>query len=443
MTSAIAPTPRSPSPAATGPAPTAVLRRRLRIGFLALLVLPTVQMVVPFIKDPKLEGVETPPPPLAWTARAWWDGTLVAGIDLRLRRAIGFRPVSVRLVNQAKLAWDDRGFTLDNDEVFIGKDNWLFGRPYLAPYADPSRRMTDDEIGDFVEELRLLQERLAQRGTTFVLVISPSKCELYPEYLPDDVVASRRRNACRRDYDVFVERLAAAGVRFVDGPAICRRLKAERVDGLFSRTGVHWSYHGCLLVWRELLATVNAASGLDLPIPEVVGVTYDRARAADHDLGKMVNAFMPPGGRPVVPYPVVAVDPLPVHRRPNVLFVGSSFCWTLMDSLYASGAGREVDIFYYNRTHYRGPDGGDPTPPGTTFPRREIGSLEEGPPDWRRALLEKDVVVLEMLEFMMPQRGWGFCGPALEALEHHADVPGRRAPLDRVAGAAGGDSRLR
>jgi len=42
-------------------------------------------------------------------------------------------------------------------------------------------------------------------------------------------------------------------------------------------------------------------------------------------------------------------------------------------------------------------------------------------------------VVLEMLEFMLPQKGWGFCGPALSALDHLADVPARRPPLARIA----------
>lgn len=419
------------------------LRRRLRTGFLVLLLLPAVQMVLPVVKDPKLEGVESPPPPLSWSVAEWCDGTLAAGLDMRVRRAIGFRPVSVRLVNQARLAWHDPRCTLDNGEVFIGKQDWLFGRPYLDPYTQPARRLTDEELGAFVRDLKVLQERLAERGTAFVLVISPSKCELYPEYLPDDVVAARRRNECRRDYDAFVELLAEEGVRVVDGPAIFRRLKSTHGEHLFSRTGVHWSYHGCLFVWRELLAVVNAASGLDIPIPEIVGVTHDRARHADHDLGKMVNAFVPPGGRPLMTYPVVKVDPLPVERRPGFLFVGSSFCWTLMDSLYVSGSGRDVDLFYYNRTHYRGPDGAEPRRPGDRFARHHVRSLETDTPDWRQALLEKDVVVLEMLEFMLPQKGWGFCGPALQALDQWADVPARRAPLSRIAGGTDGGPVVR
>jgi hypothetical protein len=431
--------------AATAAADPAARRRRrwLRGGFVALLILPAVQMVLPVVKDPKLEGVESPLAPLSWSVAAWSDGSLAAALDVRVRRAIGFRPVSVRLVNQARLAWHDPRCTLDNGEVFIGKQNWLFGRPYLDPYTNPARRLTDEDLRGFVRELRSLQDRLADRGTTFVLAISPSKCELYPEYLPDDVVEVRRRNDCRRDYDAFVELLAEEGVRVVDGPAIFRRLKSTHGEHLFSRTGVHWSYHGCLLFWRELLAVVNAASGLGIPIPEIVAVERDRARHADHDLGKMVNAFVPPGGRPVMGYPVVRVDPLPPEQRPGFLFVGSSFCWTLMDALYVSGSGRDVDLFYYNRTHYRGPDGAAPLEPGARFPRHRVCSLEAEAPDWRRALLEKDVVVLEMLEFMLPQKGWGFCGPALGALEQLADVPARRPPLARIAGGRDDASSVR
>jgi hypothetical protein len=114
-----------------------------------------------------------------------------------------------------------------------------------------------------------------------------------------------------------------------------------------------------------------------------------------------------------------------------------------MDALYVSGSGRDVDLFYYNRTHYRGPDGAAPLEPGARFPRHRICSLEAEAPDWRRALLEKDVVVLEMLEFMLPQKGWGFCGPALGALEQLADVPARRPPLARIAGGRDDASSVR
>lgn len=51
--------------------------------------------------------------------------------------------------------------------------------------------------------------------------------------------------------------------------------------------------------------------------------------------------------------------------------------------------------------------------------------------------------MLEMLEFMLPQKGWGFCGPALGALEQLADVPARRPPLARIAGGRDDASSVR
>lgn len=425
--------PDASEPDASVTAHVARRRRRLCWGFIVLLLLPAVQMVVPFVKDPVLAGVESPLPPMEWTVSAWCDGSLATAIESRVRRAIGFRPASVRLVNQARLLWNDRGCLLDNGKVLIGKENWLFSRGYVDTYASPTRQISDEELRGFVRELKALQERLVSRGTTFVLVISPSKCEIFPEYLPDDVVERRRRNDCPRDYDAFVQLLAAEGVCFVDGPAIFRSLKPDHEDHLFSRTGVHWSYYGCLLVWQELLAAVNAASGLSIPIPQIVGVTRDRARHADHDLGNMVNAFVPPGGRPMVAYPIVKVDPLPAEQRPGFLFIGTSFCWTLMDSLYVSGSGRDVDIFFYNRTHYRGPDGDELRQPGQRFSSQRVCSLEDEVPNWRQALLEKDVVVMEMLETMIAQKGWGFCGAAMRALDTWADVPTQPVSRSRTA----------
>jgi hypothetical protein len=413
----------------------ATWRRRLRALVPVSLLLPVAQMICPFLNDPPLSGVEPDTRPIVWSVGGWLDGSLATTLDQRVRRGIGFRPASVRVVNQLRLALDLPDCLGTEHKVVMGKENWLYERIYLPFYQDPRPMMTDDDRRQLVAELKALQEKLAARGTTFVLVISPSKCEVYPEYLPDEVVAARVPYEGRTDYQSCVEELTAAGVNFIDGPAIFRRCKGE-VDQLFSRTGVHWSYHGAFLVWRELLAKVNEVSDLRLPIPELVGTEYARARHADHDLGRLINAYVVPGGRPRLPYPVVKADPLPFHDRPNFLFVGSSFCWTLMDSLYVSQSAREVDIFYYNRTHYRTPDGDRPRYPGQVFERVPVCSLEEESPDWRRALMQKDVVVMEMIEFGFVKKGWGFCGPALQALETWAHEPPRRRPPTRLARAA-------
>ena len=103
-----------------------------------------------------------------------------------------------------------------------------------------------------------------------------------------------------------------SSVNFVDSPRLLRDLKPT-VEPLHSRTGTHWNYYACFLVWREALKKINACSSLRIPVPELAGVEYDKPRGTDNDLGSLLNVFVLPSGTPRIPYPIVETTP---KRRP-------------------------------------------------------------------------------------------------------------------------------
>ena len=107
-----------------------------------------------------------------------------------------------------------------------------------------------------------------------------------------------------RDDDALVERLTRQHVNFVDSPRLLRDLK-PRAEPLYSRTGTHWNYYACFLVWREASKKINACSSLHIPVPELAGVEYDKPRGSDNDLGSLLNVFVLPSGTPLIPYPIV------------------------------------------------------------------------------------------------------------------------------------------
>jgi hypothetical protein len=410
-------------------------RRVLAVGFVFLLLLPTMQRQWRFIKESPLGGVEQPDEVATLSWSHWVDGAAETAISERLARSMGFRPICVRTINQTMLALSN-GYKLDvPDQVIVGKDDWLYEAAYVQSYAHPQPTLSAADLDRFVSQLQTLQTLLAQRGVVLLLIVSPSKAELYPEHLPDEVVALRKQFTGRRDYEALIEGLQREHINFVDAPQLLRDLRATS-EPLFSRTGTHWNYYGCFLVWREAVKTINARSSLHIPVPELEGIEYDEPRGTDNDLGALLNVFVLPSGTPRVPYPLVQVAANTAERRPAFLFVGTSFSWTLTSAMFISQSGAYCDLLYYNKTQFRLTHDASPLRPGTKVSQQRVCSLDAQPLDWSQVLLDKQVVVLEMIETAVDARQWGFCQQAIAALAELPARPSAGDPHDDTARAA-------
>ncbi len=416
-------------------------RRLLTVGFVFILFLPVMQMQWHFVKEQSLGGVEAAPEPIPASVSTWFDGSLAANINARLSRKIGFRAISVRTRNQTKLALDHSLKTGVANGIVIGKKHWLYESTYIRHYTNPTATVDPSEAHQFVARIKALQATLAEHGKAFVVVIAPSKAELYPEFLPDEVVKQRQQFKDRRFCDQCRDEFTAQGVHYVDAPAILRRHKNQN-EPMFSRTGTHWNYLACFLVWREVLQTINHQSKVHIPIPKLAAVQYDSPRGTDNDLGNLLNLLAIPGGTPRNPYPVVEVTPLPYEERPDFLFVGTSFTHTLVDTAYLSQSARHSDSLYYYKTILRC----DAIPPelqgGGNVKMKRVGKVDSRSFDWQQVLLDKEVVVLEFLEVHGPKFDFGFCKDALAAIQTHG-TPGaiqsehpiqHTAARDRVRG---------
>lgn len=420
--------------------PRCSLRRVLAIGFVFLLLLPTMQRQWRFIKESPLGGVEQTDDVASLSWSHWVDGSVEAAISDRLSRSIGFRPICVRAINQTMLAINN-GYKLDVPaQVVVGKDDWLYESAYVQSYAHPPSALSAADLDSFVSQLQTLQSLLAQRGAVLLLIVSPSKAELYPEYLPDEVAAQRKQFTGRRDYEALVERLKRQRVNFVDAPQLLRTWR-DTSEPLFSRTGTHWNYYGCFLVWREAIKTINACSSLHIPVPELEGIEYDEPRGTDNDLGALLNVFVLPSGTPRVPYPLVQVAAQTPDQRPAFLFVGTSFSWTLTSAMFLSQSGAYCDLLYYNKTQYRLTHDASTLRAGDKVCQQRVCALDDPSLDWSQVLLDKQVVVLEMIETAVDARQWGFCQQAIAALNCSPARSSAGGSSYDTAGAASPDRR--
>lgn len=393
-------------------------RRFLSVAFVVLLTLPFLQAVLPVVSERPLFGAEKKSARVCLSLQTWRDGTFAEAAENRITTKIGFRPTFVRLANQVQVAFGSDASMYGNERIRICKDGWLFANGYVTSYAAPSQDLTDAQVAQFVSALEALQERLRRQGKAMVFVISPSKAETYPEFLPDNVVAQRKGYVGVSDLERLRKHLSESAVVTFDSPAYFRaRRGADPNARLYAKTGIHWTYQAAFDIWREILQLVNREYGTAWPIPEQIAVEYDAPRGSDDDIARLINLFYLPGAQERVPYPVVRTNALPLEARPRVLFAGTSFSRTLVDTMCLCESGRSCDYLFYTSRQFSLPEVKKPASAGTRVSLSDRRLDGFASVDWETTLFDKQIVVLEMLEINVHQFLYDFHHAALAALE--------------------------
>ncbi len=403
------------------------VRRLLSIGFVLMLALPAIQAALPFVRERPLTGAEEKPEQIRLSLGALWNGSFAHAVEAWINRRIGFRPTLIRLSNQIQLACGSDSPMDGKEHVCICKDGWLFEKGYMTSYAAPQQVLTDAELATFVSTLAELQERLRAQGKAMVFVISPSKAETHPEFLPDAIVEQRKKYAGVSDLDRLRKHLSTSGVVCFDTPRYFQARRAADPDTrLYAKTGIHWTYQAAFEVWREILQLVNREYSAAWPIPEQIAVDYDAPRGTDEDIAKLLNLFFLPGKKDQVPYPVVDTHALPLESRPNILFAGTSFSRTLVHSMCLCESGRSCDYLFYTSRQFSLPSVKKPVSAGTSVPMKELRLDGFHSVEWETTLFDKQIVILEMLEINVHQFLYGFHDAALAAIQ-------RRPVTERLA----------
>lgn len=372
------------------------------ILFSLVLALPLVQMATGFPPDYPLAGVETTAtrPATGWAA--WWNGTLQPDFDGWINQRIGLRGWLVRTANQLNYVLFRELPRRSGTQVLLGRDGMLYEKVYVDAYNQSGHRL-GKELRNISASTKRLQDRLAADGIAFLLVIAPSKAEIYPEFLPPEADVAGRP-ARRSNYENFVKYLHADGVNLVDAHELFLQWKsAPGAPRLFANGGTHWNEYGAARVAAEIARRLRAATGKDLPTVEIVGAATNRTIVGeDNDLGELVNLW---SGRPLAgPQVHPVVDVRPGAHLPDVLFVGDSFVFTLTNFMDRHGLYRKRNTYYYyNREYFW------PAAPNAPLDKRQLDLLAE--------VRGRDAVVIEVGEYWLPRVGFGFVRDMLRAYD--------------------------
>ncbi len=376
----------------------------LIVAFTAFLAVVGVQVVWPFIPQfDKLHGVTNTPPPVTWSWTEFRQGKVAHEIEDWYNVRVGLRNFWVALDNQVTYSFFGElppraeGAT----QIIVGPHDWLFEEGYLQNSVKPGS-WKPDEVKAVVRRLRSVQEKLARRGIPLLLVVAPSKAEVYPEHMPAAFLGGRDPRNYVTNYELLRPQLRAAGINLYDGPERFAAWKAAGEHDLFPRSGSHWSYFSAAHVLQELRLQLNPMMRRPLPEIKIAATPVGPPRVTDRDLLDLANLLVSAPYAHPLRFPVITPQyAVPPERLPRILWVNDSFGLVLIDQLYAAHAMQPTESLYYFGTLQDQPNALHV--PGATKTNIPVAKI-----DWEKFLKSYDAVVIVWTEIAVDFEAWGF-----------------------------------
>jgi len=139
------------------------------------------------------------------------------------------------------------------DNVLVGRQGWL----YLTDednldYYQHASPFSQGQLAHIQQKLDQVNARLAAQGIEFIVIVSPNKESIYPEFLPDGI----HQINLRSQMDQLVDFMDENGqTRIID----LRRLllDAKNSGQVYNRTDTHWNEPGAYLVYRKILDSLG------------------------------------------------------------------------------------------------------------------------------------------------------------------------------------------
>jgi hypothetical protein len=363
-------------------------------GVMALLWVPLLQQHLGVVREQPLRGFIPPVERPHFTARAFWVGGFQQQYEAWQNERFGFRNTLVRIHNQ--IAYSLYGRSVAR-EVVIGQDGYLFAQAYVDAVSGRDF-VGEEKIRERLEKARRLQDALAQRGITLLLVLAPGKGSFFEEYVPPGSATA----VGPTNYEVYARLMRELDLQHLDLHRWFLEEKRRSPYPLFPKYGIHWSRYGAQRAADLICRRLSVLRGRTVP-----GIRLDRVvlvpRAMDeneYDLRHAMNLLAPPPPT-VSAYGFSSFETPAETERPAMLAVADSYFWGLMRVGLHRGF-RKIDFLYYNKELY--PDGQIHAKKS----RSEIG--------YEELIRARDVVLIVCTDANLSDFGWGFIEDGYEQL---------------------------
>lgn len=138
------------------------------------------------------------------------------------------------------------------EKVTLGKQSWLF-------YADKERKVyegkfniSDDDVQKIVSEIEYRDSIFKSKNITFIVMITPMKAEIYPEFLP----SYYRRFSSDNATDKVVKALESKSQLTIIHPKK-QLIEAKKIVQAYYKYDNHWNKAGAFYAYQALIQSIN------------------------------------------------------------------------------------------------------------------------------------------------------------------------------------------
>jgi hypothetical protein len=238
-----------------------------------------------------------------------------------------------------------RWLGLGNEQVYLGRDGWLYYRPgvdylmgpgFLDPAFQKRRALTGDaSVGaavqpDPVAAIVDFKNQLAERNIHLILMPIPDKAMVEPEFLSPRYPASGGAPLQNPSYPAFIAALNKEGVDVLDVTDALWQDKQSTGQPQYLKTDTHWTPEAMQRAASLLAEKIQGLEGADRPALLALD-TAEKSVEAQGDIAAMLKL---PQGSDLYPSQKVMIRPVrraadgqPWTADPSasVLLLGDSF----------------------------------------------------------------------------------------------------------------------
>ena len=326
-----------------------MIRDKIKYGLFLLiflsLIFPDLQKRIKIFKEANLDGVFTLAEKPVFTKEGWFSGKFQEQYNQYVEDHIGLRNTLIRIRNQFEFSLFK---TPHASNVIVGKNDVLYQDFYVDAFMGKDC-LSRDKVLEKVDKFVYLQNELAKKNITLVMLIAPGKVSFMPEDLPSYIDIKKAKT---NNYELFAEAMTKKNANVVDMRKYFLKIKSTSKYPLFPKCGTHWSGYGLTLVADTLFKYIEQKSGIDLVnfYSEQGNMTDTDLRFTDDDIGKGMNLLWNiPSWK--MYYPNVVFEKDATKKKPDILTIGDSFNQSFWGfyPYFSELFGSNSQFWYYNK----------------------------------------------------------------------------------------------
>jgi alginate O-acetyltransferase complex protein AlgJ len=285
-----------------------------------------------------------PPPQLDATPAGWF--ALPGQVDAYLKDHFGLRYAMIRLHKDLT----HPVLLKVNTGALIGRDGRMFYEGNEMVRQSAGLVLRDQRIADAVDLVAAMRDALARKGAGFIVAVPPNSSTIYQ----DDLPFWAQNKGKKTEYDLFLEGLAARGVKTVDLRPVMQAVRAQ--GEAYLMYDAHWTRRAALAGFNAVVEAdrhpdwrLDPATSLGPPelrrggdVARILGVQDDVSEEME-TFALSQSGTDEALSKEIMPDHVITTG----RPGPTVMVIGDSFTQSYFPLMLAQHVGRAIWIHHH------------------------------------------------------------------------------------------------